>query len=247
MNLDRLALAALLMCAPALLAQNDRSWVSRTRNDTNSCLRSQPCATFQGALAKTNSPGEIDVVDPGDYGTITISGRTLTLDGGGMGRIMIPGVKNYGIQVLNGSVATIRNLSIRQIGTAQEFAIAVSGAGTIATIENVNIDLGGMAGSGWALEVYSGQATLSHSTIQGAYYCVISFTSATVAVDHSLLTACNTGIEAWGGVALIRQNVIVGNTTGLAAANGGSIVSFMNNGVHNNSTNGSPTATVPEE
>lgn len=68
-------LIAFLWMLP-LAGQNLRSWVSSAGWDSNSCTRTSPCATFQGALAKTNGGGKIDVVDPNDYAVGHESGRT---------------------------------------------------------------------------------------------------------------------------------------------------------------------------
>ena len=51
-----------------------RTWVSAALgNDANPCTRMSPCLTFAAALAQTTAGGEIDVLDPGDFGPVTIS------------------------------------------------------------------------------------------------------------------------------------------------------------------------------
>jgi len=42
-------------------------------SDSNPCTRVSPCLTFAAALAQTNAGGEIDVLDPGDFGPVTIT------------------------------------------------------------------------------------------------------------------------------------------------------------------------------
>src|ERR1700682_3694634 len=104
---------SVFLSVPVAFAGNDRSWVASTGSDSNPCTRSQPCATFQGALAKTNAGGEIDVVDPGDYGTIqSFSSGGFTIDGGGMAHISVVG-GDWAIVVLNASGPVIvRNLTV---------------------------------------------------------------------------------------------------------------------------------------
>src|ERR1700761_8011220 len=75
------ALVSALYTAPAH-AQATRTWVSGTGNDGNPCSRTSPCETFAGAYAKTAAGGEIDALDPGGFGTLTIS-KSITIDGGG--------------------------------------------------------------------------------------------------------------------------------------------------------------------
>ena len=54
-------------------AQNNRSFVATTGNDTNNCSASAYCRTFGKALSQTNSGGEIVVVNSGGYGPATIN------------------------------------------------------------------------------------------------------------------------------------------------------------------------------
>jgi hypothetical protein len=62
-------------------AQATRTWVSGVGDDANPCSRTAPCKTFAGAISKTFINGEIDVLDPGGYGTLTIT-KSITIDGG---------------------------------------------------------------------------------------------------------------------------------------------------------------------
>jgi Right handed beta helix region len=106
------ALAVLLIANTLAHAQTDRTWVSGTGNDGNPCSRTAPCKTFAGAYAKTNAGGEIDVIDPGAYGQLTIS-KALTIDGGGLsGGILAGGGNGIVVNVPAGTVVTIRNVAI---------------------------------------------------------------------------------------------------------------------------------------
>src|SRR5256885_11309115 len=64
-------------------AQATRTWVAHapTGDDANPCSRSAPCATFAGAVSKTREGGEIDAIDPGSFGAVTIN-KAITIDGG---------------------------------------------------------------------------------------------------------------------------------------------------------------------
>src|ERR1700751_4855879 len=78
-----LALAGATIClaaAPAN-AQASRTWVSGVGDDANPCSRTAPCKTFAGAISKTANGGEIDVLDPGGFGAVTIT-KNITIDGG---------------------------------------------------------------------------------------------------------------------------------------------------------------------
>src|SRR5436309_12335213 len=54
-------------------AQATRTWVSGVGDDANPCSRTAPCKTFAGAISKTAAGGEIDALDPGGFGAVTIT------------------------------------------------------------------------------------------------------------------------------------------------------------------------------
>jgi hypothetical protein len=54
-------------------AQASRTWVSGVGDDANPCSRTAPCLTFAGAILSTAAGGEINVLDPGGFGTVTIT------------------------------------------------------------------------------------------------------------------------------------------------------------------------------
>jgi hypothetical protein len=66
------ALAAVGFSAPAS-AQATRTWVSGVGDDVNPCSRTAPCKTFAGAISKTAAGGEINCIDPGGFGGVTIT------------------------------------------------------------------------------------------------------------------------------------------------------------------------------
>src|SRR5258707_923586 len=60
-------------------AQATRTWVSGVGDDANPCSRTAPCKTFAGAISKTAAGGEIDCLDPGGFGALTIT-KSITID-----------------------------------------------------------------------------------------------------------------------------------------------------------------------
>jgi len=71
-------LALLLTSLPAQ-AQATRTWVSGVGDDANPCSRTAPCKTFAGAISKTFINGEINCLDPGGFGAVTIT-KSITID-----------------------------------------------------------------------------------------------------------------------------------------------------------------------
>jgi hypothetical protein len=68
----------MLYAAPAA-AQATRTWVSGVGDDVNPCSRTAPCKTFAGAISKTAAGGEINCLDPGGFGAVTIT-KSITID-----------------------------------------------------------------------------------------------------------------------------------------------------------------------
>ena len=74
--------ALILFCFAAAItaeAQATRTWVSGVGDDVNPCSRTAPCKTFAGAITKTAAGGEINCLDPGGFGSVTIS-KSITID-----------------------------------------------------------------------------------------------------------------------------------------------------------------------
>jgi hypothetical protein len=93
-----------------------RTWVSGVGDDANPCSRTAPCKTFAGAISKTAAGGEIDALDPGGFGAVTIT-KAITIDGSGTFAGILASLVN-GIIVNAGvnDVVTIRGLSIDGFG-----------------------------------------------------------------------------------------------------------------------------------
>lgn len=124
-------------------AQATRTWVSGVGDDANPCSRTAPCKTFAGAISKTFINGEIDALDPGGFGTITIT-KSITLDGttgGGFGSILASGTNGVNISIATNAndpfrTVRLRNLSINGTG-------ASGAVGTRTGLNGVNINTNG--------------------------------------------------------------------------------------------------------
>jgi len=96
-------------------AQATRTWVSGVGDDANPCSRTAPCKTFAGAISKTAVDGEIDALDSGGFGAVTIT-KSITIDGdSNLAGILAAGTTGViiNIQGTSGSnTVELRNLSI---------------------------------------------------------------------------------------------------------------------------------------
>src|SRR5215510_2808881 len=94
-------------------AQATRTWVSGVGDDANPCSRTAPCKTFAGAMPKTAPCGEIDVLDPGSFGAVTIT-KSVTIDGTPFiaGVLASNGTTGILVQASGSDVVTLRGLDI---------------------------------------------------------------------------------------------------------------------------------------
>ncbi|MBV9493784.1 MAG: right-handed parallel beta-helix repeat-containing protein [Acidobacteria bacterium] len=111
------ALLTATLCAAPAFAQATRTWVSGVGDDANPCSRTAPCKTFAGAISKTAAGGEIDTLDPGGFGAVTIT-KSITIDGTfGNGSILASGVSGVIINALSTDTVILRGLSINGAGS----------------------------------------------------------------------------------------------------------------------------------
>src|SRR5271154_3473654 len=104
-----LALVGMLLLVAPAEAQATRTFVSGEGDDANPCSRTAPCKTFAGAISKTATAGEIDCVEPGGFGTLTIT-KSITIDCHEVyGSILVSGTNGITIAASGGNVV-IRNL-----------------------------------------------------------------------------------------------------------------------------------------
>src|SRR3984893_12212862 len=111
-TLVALALVGAALCLPTAPAQAQaaRTWVSGVGDDVNPCSRTAPCKTWAGAISKTADGGEIDALDPGGFGALTIT-KSITIDGGGgqVASTLVSGTNGIVVNAPAGSIVTLRN------------------------------------------------------------------------------------------------------------------------------------------
>src|ERR1700684_759801 len=135
-----LGAVALLECyALPAHAQATRTSVSGVGDDANPCSRTAPCKTFAGTISKTAAHGEINCLDPGDFGAVTItkamtilcdpvsnggvlttSGSSITVTAGTSDKVVLEGLNlggaesgSNGVQVTSGAAVYIIRCAIR--------------------------------------------------------------------------------------------------------------------------------------
>jgi hypothetical protein len=117
------ALVALALPSTAS-AQATRTWVSGVGDDANPCSRTAPCKTFAGAISKTANGGEINCLDPGGFGGVTIT-KSLTIkchytEGG----VLVSGTNAIVVNATATDSVTLRGLDINGIGTGAQTSLS---------------------------------------------------------------------------------------------------------------------------
>src|SRR5580692_4375075 len=190
-----------LATAPAH-AQATRTWVSGVGDDANPCSRTAPCKTWPGAISKTAAGGEIDALDPGGFGTVTIT-KSITLDGGGgqvASILSSPGVNGVNVSAQTTDVIILRNLRINGAGGATGVQV-----NTAAKVIIEKCDIFGFATAAVNVTPGSGNTTMvkiQETTINNNNAGVIAKPTggATVnmSIDHSWIDANSGGLKADG-------------------------------------------------
>jgi hypothetical protein len=133
-----LALAVTLPAIPANAQTAIRTYVSISGSDSNPCSLTAPCRHFQAAVNATAVGGEVDSLDPGGYGSITIS-HAITIDGEGWSYVAPPtGAAAITINASTGDKIYLRGLSLNGIGVTGSTGILFS-SGSILTIQGTQI------------------------------------------------------------------------------------------------------------
>lgn len=225
--MNRLLIAFLLLCASsAVHAQATRTWVSGVGDDVNPCSRTAPCKTFAGAISKTATGGEISVLDPGGFGAVVIT-KSITIDGGGLGSVL--GAGTNGITI---------NLTAADDGakTVRIRGLSLNGAGS------------GVSG----IRVLAGKQVVIEDTAISGFndgVAVLAPGAKVLVRDCTISGNRGTGIQVSGSGAevLMYGAAVFGNATGLASSGGGSIVSFRNNLVSGNLSDGAPSSAAAQQ
>src|ERR1700722_2144733 len=109
-------LVPLLASAPAH-AQATRTWVSGVGDDANPCSRTAPCKTFAGAISKTAAGGEINCIDPGGFGALTITKAITVSCEAGTAGVLVSGTNGINVSAGASDVVFLKGLEFDGVGS----------------------------------------------------------------------------------------------------------------------------------
>jgi hypothetical protein len=130
-------IAGVCLFAPsAANAQATRTWVSGLGDDANPCSRTAPCKTFAGAISKTAPAGEINCIDPGGFGALTITKSiAIKCDYVAEAGVLVSGTNGFVIQAASTDIVWISGLDFEGLGAASQNTslngIKIISAGTV--------------------------------------------------------------------------------------------------------------------
>jgi hypothetical protein len=216
-----------LASAPAH-AQAVRTWVSGTGDDLNVCSRTAPCKTFAGAISKTAVLGEINCLDPGGFGTLTITKSiTISCEAGTAG-ISAAGTNGINVNAAASDLVHIKGLDIDGYATGG-VGIRVTSVGALIVQDTVIRGFNSATGLG----------------VQFAPTTAATFTMFDSTVLHNGSVSSGGGIQiaptGSGSAKVSISNVkVVSNYVGIGAITSGPAINMqiMDSVISNNSNIG---------
>jgi hypothetical protein len=212
-------------------AQATRTWVSGVGDDANPCSRTAPCKTFAGAISKTAAGGEIDCLDPGGFGGVTIT-KSMTIDCGTLpGGILNAG--NVNGVVVNTAAASdkviLRNLVIN---------------GTVSTSPGPGLN--GIRWINLGLELHLDRVVITGDTTLAVD--VNKTSTGFLYVRNSYFTEVPSGISLASSnasfvIATIENSYLAGMTGNCVVASGANTFANVNNSIMTNCGTGASATT----
>ncbi|MGZ9068982.1 MAG: hypothetical protein ACXW3I_06055 [Allosphingosinicella sp.] len=220
-------------------AQATRTWVSGVGDDVNPCSRTAPCKTFAGAISKTAAGGEINCLDPGGFGAVTII-KSMTIScpyteggalAGGNGivvnlplatdSVVIRGLDIFGVNPPSNGIRFIASGSlhiedsvIRRFNAANSAGVsfAPSGVGNL-YISNTTITQNGNGATGGGIVIAP--------TAGGSVKAIINNTRVRGNANVGIVVNSAGTASANGLLTTIVHSEMSGSPTGLSVVGGG--------------------------
>lgn len=234
----RMILAAALVLgggmaiADTAAAQATRTWVSGVGDDANPCSRTAPCKTFAGAISKTAAGGEINCLDPGGFGGVTIT-KSMSILCQVEAGVLVSGTNGIVINAGVNDVVVLRGLDIEGVGTGLN-GIRILQVGLVEVHDTTINDFRGTSGAGinfsppnTGARLIVRNSIISNNLAAGIFVQPTGTGTADVIVDSSQITSnggigivVNTnGNTGTGNRIEVRNSQVSMNTVGGVFAN----------------------------
>jgi hypothetical protein len=203
-----------LFALSPLEAQATRTWVSGVGDDANPCSRTAPCKTFAGAISKTATAGEINVLDPGGFGGVTIT-KSITISSESFeAGVLVSGTNAIVVNAPSTATIVLRGLDIEGLGTG------INGinflAGGVLHVENCTINNFANTGINFApstvaqlyLKNVIVRGTNSPTTLAGIRFAPTGAGSATSSLEDVRILRMTNGLVLETASKVVARNVI---------------------------------------
>ena len=243
-----LLLAVLVGLSPAVpaQAQENRTFVSAAGSDSNSCTSAtSPCRHFAAAYAATPAGGEIDVLDPANYGSLTITGPISIQGHGWASSSAAGGEAVFTISAHTGDQINIRGVVLDGVGRTGSVGIQFNSGGSLNVQDSVirNFDSFGIAfvpNASSSLFVSNTLISdLTNANGTGINIAPAGGSVTAIISQTDIQRVGGTGVNAAGSntTVTLKGSTIVDNTVGVNIAAGATVVSYGNNAITSNTTN----------
>ena len=240
----------------AAQAQTTRTWMSAVGDDNNPCSRTAPCKTLPGAYALTAPGGEINCLDPGGFGALTITkaitiscqvgtagvlvsgSNGITVNAGPNDAVFIEGLdiegdgasgaSLSGIQFNSGAALHVKKCIIRGFAASPAYGINFTpgAAGSALYVEDSYISDNGAGTIGGGIAINPGAGASAFAVIDN------------VKVNNNALGVAGVGVGNAGVKLSIMNSTISGSALAnlVADSTGGPVTIIVEQSVISNST-----------
>jgi hypothetical protein len=204
-----------------------------------------------GASDKINLRGLLlDGVGTGAIGIKHMAGGVLSIEGS-----LIRGFTSWGVDFAPNASSKlyIADTLVSENGDTGVYFIP-SGAGTVTGVLD-RVESNNNGGAGFAVDGNSSSATInvtladsvsSHNTGDGISYNAATVAGAVMVRSTTIASNGGNGVNVIGAAAKLRiaRSMITGNAIGFATSSSGTLVSYSDNSLDSNATNGVATSTI---
>jgi hypothetical protein len=248
-------LTPFLASAPAH-AQATRTWVSGVGDDANPCSRTAPCKTFAGSISKTLAGGEINCIDPGGFGALTITKAVTISCASGIAGVLVSGTNGFVVNAAASDVVVLDGLDFEGLGSGLSGVLILSAAKVYIRHSSIR-DFKGASGitltpSNISTELFVSDTFLanngSSATTGGIIIRPAGSGAANVVITNSIVDGNSSGVRAdatgtSGNVrATVQNSSVSGNAndgiTAIASTGSASVVVVDKSVASNNTGSG---------
>lgn len=190
-------LGCTLLAFPAA-AQATRTWISGVGDDANPCSRTAPCKTFQGTIAKTAAGGEINALDSGGFGSVTIT-KAITIDAHNvLGGVLASGTNGITVAAGVNDVVVLRGLDLQGFNGAGLVGVRFT-SGKALHVEDCVINAFGTHGISFEPGSFTSQLFVKNTVISqigpsSTTAAGINITAGLATLDHVTITNSANGV-----------------------------------------------------